>query len=133
MVLTWGGPDVVAIPKNPRASTGTDGESKVKLQGFDHFMITRFSPLCWGIPSNASFDSKDAQGKQVLSEAAGLQKAIYHKTGDEYLNYLRNVELSGMGMDTATMEAYLTAISTMDQKAFQQFFKVASSSKEGVL
>lgn len=125
MVATWGGPDVVPVPKNPRAPSVSEMESKAKLEGFDHFMITRFSPLSWAIPSNPSFDPKDAQGKQVLSEAAGLQKAIYNKTGEEYLVYLRNVELGGMGMDAATVETYLAAITTMDLKAFQQFFKVS--------
>ena len=111
----------------PKGASQPSGSDKPKLEGFDHFMITRFSPLCWAIPSNANFDSKDAQGKQVLGEAASLQKAIYSKTGQEYLTYLRNVELSGMGMDVGSIEQYLSALYSMDLKGFQQYFKVGFS------
>ena len=87
-------------------------------------MIVTFSPTCWAIPSNPKFDPKDAQGKQVLGEAAALQKAIYTKTGQEYLNWLKDTELSGMGMDSGTINEYLHALCTSDTKEFQQFFKV---------
>ena len=91
--------------------------------------MTTFSPLCWAIPSNPNFDPKDAQGKQVLGEAAALQKAILTKTGQEYLNYLRDVELSGMGMDSGTISEYLSTLYSADIKVFQQFFKVGLYSK----
>lgn len=119
MVLTWGGSDT------DESVGGNQGRSlQQKLPGFNHFMMTTFSPLCWAVPSNPKFDPRDAQGKQVLGEAAALQKAIYAKTGQEYLNYLKDVELSGMGMDTVTINDYLNALSHPDTKAFQQFFKV---------
>ena len=124
MVSTWGGPSVAPQSAVSGATNQSDGEGKPKLEGFDHFMMTTFSPLCWAIPSNANFDSKDAQGKQVLGEAAALQKAIYSKAGQEYLSYLRNVELCGMGMDAGTIEEFLNALSTMEVKGFQQYFKV---------
>lgn len=120
MVSTWGGPDVV-----PQKAGNLTGESnKPKLEGFDQFMITRLSPLGWAMPINPNFDSNDAQGKQVLGEAAALQKAIYNKTGEDYVQYLRNIQLSGIGMDVTQMENYLNALCSMDLKGFQQYFKV---------
>lgn len=122
MVLTWGGSG------SETAGNGislTQAPQQSKLPGFDSFMMATFSPLCWAIPSNPSFDPKDAQGKQVLGEAAALQKAIYTKTGQEYLNYLRDVELSGMGMDSGTISEYLSTLYNADTKVFQQFFKVS--------
>ena len=119
MVLTWGGPDIVHDP-----GTAINGVSAQKMEGFDIFMMTRFSPLCWALPSNPAYDTKDAQGKQVLNEAACLQKAIYQKTGQQYLTYLRDVELRGMGMNDDTIDEYLRALSTSDSKAFQGYFKV---------
>ena len=120
MVFTWGGPDL--------ESTGIGNPSyaspQPKLPGFDRFMMMTFSPTCWAIPSNPNFDPKDAQGKQVLGEAAALQKAIYAKTGQEYLTWLRDAELSRMGMDNSTIEEYLRALCTSDTKEFQRFFKV---------
>ena len=131
MTTTWGGPDVVAQTSTQRSGPNKVTGSKSKLEGFDHFMITRFSPLCWSLPSNPSFDSKDAQAKIVLGEAALLQKAIYSKTGQDYLNYLQSVELSGMGMDGATIEEYLNALANMDPKSFQKYFKVVNTFAPG--
>src|SRR5215471_5134229 len=68
----WGGPDITPLLIT---SNGAPPSQSV-LPGFAHFMITRFSPLCWALPVTPSFNSKDAQAKQVLAEAAGLQKVI---------------------------------------------------------
>lgn len=120
MVLTWGGPDFVYENGNTPNGLGSS-----RLEGFDQFMMTRFSPLCWALPSNPTFDTKDAQGKQALNEAAALQKAIYAKTGQDYLTYLRDMELRGMGMDEQTIGEYLGAlVSGPDARSFQGYFKV---------
>ncbi|KAL8766119.1 MAG: hypothetical protein Q9209_007017 [Squamulea sp. 1 TL-2023] len=111
MVITWGGPDIQS------------GSPQPSLPGFDRFMMERFSPLCWSLPSQPNFDAKDAQGKQAMAEAAGLQKAIYTKTGEEYLNFLRTTELSRMGMDVGIVDEYLRALSTSDAKTFKQYFQ----------
>ncbi|KAK9593905.1 pre-tRNA nuclear export protein [Aspergillus fumigatus] len=116
MSSSWGGPDVIA-----EASNGTP-PSQAPLPGFGQFMITRFSPLCWALPSTPSFNSKDAQAKQVLAEAGGLQRTIYAKTGMEYLTYLRDRELPGMGMGGELIEEFVGALSRLDLKGFRQFF-----------
>ena len=61
----------------------------------------------------------------MLGEAAGLQRAIYAKTGQEYLTWLRDMELRGMGMNDATIDEYLNALCTLDAKRFRQFFQVS--------
>jgi len=124
MVFSWGGPDVIRQTTAVQNGNVAHGTPVPRLEGFDRFMMTRFSPLCWAIPSNANFDAKDAQAKQTLGEAAILQKAIYAKTGQDYLVWLRDVELSGMGMIQATIEGFLTALSSKDTREFQQYFKV---------
>lgn len=123
MVITWGGPDLPAQSSQGNGDI-TYSTSQPTLPGFDQFMMTRFSPLCWAIPSNPNFNSKDAQGRQVLGEAAGLQKAIYTKTGQEYLTWLRDIELRGMGMENGVIDEYLRALCTFDPKGFRQFFQV---------
>lgn len=130
MVITWGGPDVVTQPTLEQNGVMGNTAPQPKLPGFDQFMMTRFSPLCWALPSNADFDAKDAVGRQVLGEAASLQKSIYAKTGQEYLSWLRDVELIGMGMDTQTIEDYLRALCTYDAKGFRLFFQVCPFSLE---
>ena len=114
MVSVWGGPDVTAASPTPTPS----------LPGFDQFMMERFSPLVWALPSNANFNPKDAQARQVLGEAAGLQKTIYSKVGEEYLNYLQNTEFWGMGWDATVMNEYLQGLSGSDPKKFRQYFQV---------
>lgn len=95
--------------------------------------MERFSPLCWALPSNSDFNPKDAQGRQVLGEAAALQKTIFTKTGQQYLNYLRDVELRGMGMDESTINDYIGALCTLDQKGFRQYFQVRCDPSESLL
>lgn len=123
MSVVWGGPDVV-----PQTLTSSLPASTPSLQpalpGFDRFMQTRFSPLCWVLPTTPGFNPKDAQARQVLAEAASLQKTIYFKQGQEYINWLRDVELRGMGMAADTVQEYLRALATLDLKAFRQFFQV---------
>lgn len=128
MVVAWGGPDLELRLSTSANANLAKGNPQPKLPGFDHFMMTTFSPLCWAIPSNSNFDPKDAQGQLVLAEAAVLQKAIYAKTGQAYLTYLRDMELSGMGMDSGTIEEYLRALCNFDTKEFQRFFQVCMTS-----
>jgi len=124
MVHTWGGPDIESPSSTTTNGQITSASPQPRLPGFDRFMMTTFSPLCWAIPSNSNFDPKDAQGKQVLGEAAVLQKAILAKIGQEYLTWLRDIGLSGMGMDSGTIDEYLRALCNNDTKGFQRFFQV---------
>ncbi|KAI1951540.1 pre-tRNA nuclear export protein [Ophidiomyces ophidiicola] len=119
MSSMWGGPDIV----QPSASTNGSIPSQPALPGFTHFMITRFSPLCWALPMNSSFNPKDAQAKHVLGEAATLQKTIYSKTGPEYVRWLRETELPGIGMGFDLINEYVGSLETQDVKGFRQFFQ----------
>ena len=116
MCGVWGGPDTVASPQPNGAG------SPAAMAGFDQFMMTRFSPLCWAGPSNSNFNSKDGQARLVLNEAGSLQKTIYLKLGDQYLTWLRDTELRGMGMGDAMINEYLQKLSTSDMKTFRSFF-----------
>jgi exportin-T len=117
MCSVWGGPDIAA-PTQPNGPSAP----QPAMAGFDQFMMTRFSPLCWALPTNANFNNKDGQARQALNEAGALQKTIYHKLGDQYLTWLRDNELRGMGMADAMMNEYLQKLSTMDMRAFKSFF-----------
>ena len=118
MGSSWGGPDIA-----PEGANGAAAQQQA-LPGFGQFMITRLSPLCWALPATPSFNSKDAQAKQVLAEAGGLQRTIYAKTGVEYLQYLRDRELPGMGMGADLVEEFVGALGRLDMKGFRQFFPV---------
>ncbi|KAL4789997.1 Exportin-T [Aspergillus venezuelensis] len=119
MGSSWGGPDIAP------AAASNGAANAVALPGFGQFMITRFSPLCWALPATPTFNSKDAQAKQVLAEAGGLQRVIYGKTGMEYIEYLRDRELPGMGMGADLVEEYVGTLSRLDLRGFRQFFPVS--------
>jgi len=121
MVTTWGGPGL-STPQNGNSLVASPQPT---LPGFDRFMIERFSPLCWAMPSNPNFNPKDAQAKQALGEAAGLQKAILAKTGEQYLTWLRDIELRNMGMGEGDVQEYLNTLCHTDAKGFRQYFQVS--------
>ena len=118
MIKVWGGPDVVG------SDGSTQNSSQPTFPGFDRFMMERFSPLVWMLPSNTNFNPKDAQARQALGEAATMQRTIYAKTGQQYLEYLQETEFKSMGLDQVSMNDYLQALATFDTKKFQQYFKV---------
>ena len=116
MVVVWGGPDVLS-------STQPNGNTPAPtLPGFDQFMMARLSPLCWTLPASSSFNPKDAQARQVLQEAASLQKVIYLKTGPAYLAYLKDQELRNMGMGDPMIEEYLAKLTTFDIKDWRKYW-----------
>ncbi len=122
MSSIWGGPDIAPT------SDSTNATASPALQGFDHFMITRFSPLCWVLPDNPSVKpSHDHPARQALGEVASLQKVIYAKTGQSYMAYLREVEFKRRGFEGEPAEEYLRALASMDGKAFKNFFLVSCS------
>jgi exportin-T len=117
MCMAWGGPDVVGPNGQPNGVA-----VQPAMAGFDQFMISRFSPLSWAMASNSNFSRTDAQARQVLQEAAGLQKTLYQKNGENYLTWLRDNELRSMGMSDAMIGEYLGTLSTSETKAFKNFF-----------
>ncbi|KAI9686471.1 MAG: pre-tRNA nuclear export protein [Bogoriella megaspora] len=123
MCLTWGGPTISNsyTPASNEPQPIIITTSAPTLPGFDTFMIHRFSPLSWSIPSSPAFNAKDPQARQVVAEIATLQQNILAKTGDQYLTYLRDVELKNMGAGMDVVEQYLSALTGMDVKAFRVF------------
>lgn len=100
------------------------GAANASIPGFNEFMFSRFSPLCWALPSTPGFNAKDAQSRQVLGEAGALQHTIYSKAGAEYVAYLRTRELPGMGMGPELVGEYIDALSRSDARGFRAFFQV---------
>lgn len=93
MSSVWGGPEIPStiIPSDrhhKRTSSLTGGNLVIPeaLPGFEGFMMERFSNVCWEVPANGSFDSRDAQAKTVLQEIATLQKTIYGRSGEKFIS-----------------------------------------------
>jgi len=118
MCLVWGGADLV----QGQTPTDTTQAGQQELPGFKQFVMTRFSPLCWSMPQNSSFNPKDGQSRQVLMEAAGLQKTIYAKNGQEYINYLQNTELPSLGLQALMIQDFLSKMTSMPLKDWKSWF-----------
>lgn len=115
MTVVWGGPDLQAdtnsVPSKPRQT----------LMDWQDTAITRFTPLSWQLITSPKFDVKNSQARQVLNEIAGMQLQIFRRSGSRYLESLRN-QLGSLGVDQATIEEYLCALSEKDGKTFKMFF-----------
>lgn len=117
VVNAWGGPDVANIAANPSAPTGAASPA---IPGFDQFMIDRFHPACWEVIKDPQFNpGKDAQTKQVLNEIAGLEQAIYTKTGDAFINNLQSSLFPLLGVDGTDFLGSMTT--STEKKAFGNY------------
>ncbi|KAK6822965.1 hypothetical protein PG987_014510 [Apiospora arundinis] len=119
MTSVWGGPDVANISANPSAPSGTPTPS---IPGFDQFFIDRFHTICWEVLRDPNFKpSNDAQTRQVLTEIAGLEQAIYLKTGDAFIQNLQSSVFPAVGIDGSD---FLRAMTTStDRKTFTKYLQ----------
>ncbi|KAI1409545.1 Xpo1-domain-containing protein [Hypoxylon sp. FL1857] len=124
MAGVWGGPDVANISANPSAPTGSPSPV---IPGFDQFLIDRFHSVCWEVLRDPQFNpASDAQAKQVLHEIAGLEQAIYLKTGEAFLQNLQSTLFPGLGIDG---NDFLRAMTTAtDKKSFSKYLQGLLSS-----
>ncbi|KAF2205915.1 Exportin-T [Delitschia confertaspora ATCC 74209] len=124
MTSVWGGPDKIA--SNNNAVPTSPVTAQASLPGFENFAVTRFSPLSWSIPATPGFSAKDAQGRQVLQEVAGLQSEILKKVGTPYGDTLRE-QLTGMGVRDQMIDEYLRVLlasleNQKKEKEWKNFF-----------
>lgn len=119
MAGVWGGPDVANIAANPSAPSGSPSPA---IPGFDQFLLDRFHPVCWDVMRNAQFrPSQDAQTKQVLTEIAGLEQAIYLKTGEVFIQHLQVSLFPSLGIDGNDFLRPMTT--STDRKAFTRYLQ----------
>ncbi|KAH8668307.1 armadillo-type protein [Xylariales sp. PMI_506] len=119
MAGVWGGPDIANIAPNPSAPAGPPAPA---IPGFDQFLLDRFHPVCWDVMRDPMFrPSQDAQSKQVLMEIAGLEQAIYLKTGETFIRHLQTSLFPALGMDGNDFLRPLTT--STDRKAFSKYLQ----------
>ncbi|GAP87424.1 putative Exportin-T [Rosellinia necatrix] len=119
MTTVWGGPDVASISANPT----TLGSPSPVIPGFDQLiLIDRFHSTCWQVLLNEQFrPSADAQTKQVLNEIAGLEQAIYLKTGQGFIRHLQSTLFPELGING---DEFLRSMSTStDRRTFAKYLQ----------
>lgn len=119
MASVWGGPDVANISANPTAPSGSPSPV---IPGFDQFLIDRFHPVCWEVIQDPEFKPmSDAQSRQVLNEIAGLEQAIYLKTGERFIHHLQTTVFPALGVDG---ESFLRSMTTsIEKKTFAKYLQ----------
>ncbi|KAI1085879.1 Xpo1-domain-containing protein [Whalleya microplaca] len=117
MAGIWGGPDVANISANPSAPSGSPSPV---IPGFDQFLIDRFHSVCWEVLRDPQFKpSSDAQTKQVMNEIAGLEQAVYLKTGEVFLQHIQSTLFPGLGIDGNDFLRSMTTAT--DKKNFSKY------------
>ena len=124
MTSVWSGPDKIGPGAN--ADPSSPVASQTTIPGFDNYVVDRFSPLVWTIPASPGFNSKDAQAKQVLYEAANLQAEIVKKVGEPFVERLKS-DLRGMGVGEVVIDQYLRTLAgafegQKKEKEWKNFF-----------
>ncbi|KAI1861006.1 hypothetical protein JX265_009625 [Neoarthrinium moseri] len=119
MAAVWGGPDVANIAASPSAPSGSPSPA---IPGFDQFLLDRFHSLCWEVMRDPQFrPAQDAQTKQVLTEIAGLEQAIYLKTGEVFIQHLQSSLFPGLGIDGNDFLRPMTT--STDRKTFSRYLQ----------
>ncbi|KAI0390814.1 Exportin-T [Xylariaceae sp. FL0594] len=126
MTMVWGGPDVATISANP----STLGSPSPVIPGFDQLiLIDRFHTTCWQVMANGNFrPSADAQTRQVLNEIAGLEQAIYLKTGERFIHHLRSTLFPQLGVNGDDFLRSMTTSS--DKKTFAKYLQTLKENKK---
>ncbi|KAI1202545.1 armadillo-type protein [Nemania serpens] len=125
MATVWGGPDVATISTNPT----TLGSPSPVIPRFDQLiLIDRFHSACWQVLLNEHFrPSADAQTKQVLNEIAGLEQAIYLKTGEGFIRHLQSTLFSQLNING---DEFLRSMTTStDKKTFAKYLQALKDNK----
>ncbi|KAJ8126785.1 hypothetical protein O1611_g6853 [Lasiodiplodia mahajangana] len=125
MATVWGGPDVATISANPT----TLGSPSPVIPGFDRLiLIDRFHSACLQVLFNEQFQpSADAQTKQVLNEIAGLEQAIYLKTGEGFIRHLQESLFPQLNING---DDYLRSMTTStDRRAFAKYLQALKDNK----
>jgi exportin-T len=122
---SYWGPGDIRTPIAARSGTKETAPpiSSNPLPGFDNFMLQSFMPLCWALPIDPSFNTNDPQAHQVTSEIAGLLKVLWHKLGDRFTSYTREMVSPGLGDKKG--EQFLAAVETMEERDFRRWFQVS--------
>ncbi|CAD6500789.1 BgTH12-06495 [Blumeria graminis f. sp. triticale] len=97
MTQLWGGLDQGNANGQPATKSTLP---QFAFPGFERVLVERFHPICWDVMRNSTFKpDTDANSKQILHEIAGLENAIYKKTGHLFLQHLQQEFFPSIGVD----------------------------------
>ncbi|TMW56984.1 hypothetical protein Poli38472_002909 [Pythium oligandrum] len=96
------------------------GEDKTR---FSQIMVEQFTPAMFTIAKKYHFEVHDAQCAAVMKEIAKLHEQLVKSFGDEFIRYLRDVCLPGMGCPTEMAASYAAQVATGDRAVILSTYK----------
>ncbi|KAG2221392.1 hypothetical protein INT45_012643 [Circinella minor] len=93
------------------------------IAGFSQFVYNELVPATFTVPMHASFNVADGQSILVFGEMTSIQKTLYIKHGNEFLEYMNNVFLPSMQCPPETAQTYCQALQQCDNRAFKKYFQ----------
>ncbi|KAI9254548.1 armadillo-type protein [Phascolomyces articulosus] len=93
------------------------------ITGFSQFVYNELVPATFTVPMHASFNVADGQSILVFGEMTSIQKTLYSKHGNEFLEYMNNVFLPSMQCPPETAQNYCQALQQYDNRAFKKYFQ----------
>ncbi|CAO3627556.1 unnamed protein product [Cunninghamella blakesleeana] len=98
-------------------------QNPTSAPGFDQFVYNELIPVTFSVPMNNAFNVSDGQSMLVFGELTGIQKTLYNKQGNEYLEYMLNVFFPSIQCPRETAEGYCQAIQQYDLKQFKKYYQ----------
>ncbi|CDS03104.1 hypothetical protein LRAMOSA00506 [Lichtheimia ramosa] len=91
--------------------------------GFNQFVYNEIVPATFTVPMQATFNLSDGQSTLVFGELTSIQKMLYEKQGNEFLEYISNVFLPSIQCPPETASSYCQALQQCDARAFKKYFQ----------
>jgi exportin-T len=106
-------------PNGNSESKISSEQVRMPLPGFEDYVKSTLVPLCFEVPSKATFDLRDAQSSQVLSEIAIVIKQIARQLGPEVI--LQSLVNAGVPQQAA--DELGKAMKELEPKRFKTVFR----------
>ncbi|GAA5810830.1 hypothetical protein MFLAVUS_004257 [Mucor flavus] len=93
------------------------------VPGFDQFVYNELLPITFTVPMSAAFNLADGQSILVFGEMTTIQKTLFVKQGNNFIEYMNNVFFPSIQCPPETAERYCQAVRQYDSRAFKKYFQ----------
>ncbi|KAI8097196.1 armadillo-type protein [Halteromyces radiatus] len=104
-------------------SFASTAQQPTVAHGFDQFVYNELIPTTFSVPMNNAFNVADGQSMLVFGEITAIQKTLYSKQGNDYVEYMMNVFFPSIQCPRETAERYCQAIQQYDAKQFKKYYQ----------
>ncbi|KAI7907870.1 armadillo-type protein [Cokeromyces recurvatus] len=99
------------------------GSSASGVPGFDQFVYNELLPITFSVPMSAAFNLADGQSLLVFGEMTSIQRALYIKQGNEFIEYMKTAFFPSIQCPPETAEKYCQAVQQYENRQFKKYFQ----------